>query len=269
MDERIPFLDLLLRRERAVTAAGLAVITGLSWLWLIAMATDMAPPGKAMPGMDMGAMLAAGPASWTALDFGLTVVMWAVMMVAMMLPSAAPMILIYGLARRRQQDKGRGGEYASNGAFAAGYLFAWAAFSIAATALQWGLEQAALLSPMMVSASPWLGGGLLIGAGLYQFTPLKQACLVRCRAPFEFLSRHWRPGAGGAFAMGLHHGVYCLGCCWVLMALLFVLGVMNLAWVGALAGFVLLEKLVPRGALLGRAAGVALIAWGIAVLLAG
>jgi predicted metal-binding membrane protein len=267
MDERIPFLDLLLRRERAVTAAGLAVITGLSWLWLIVMASDM--PNMAMPGMSMVTVLAADPASWSALNFGLTAVMWAVMMVAMMLPSAAPMILIYGLARRRQQEKGRGGDYASNGAFAAGYLFVWAGFSLAATGLQWGLEQAALLLPTMVSASPWLGGGLLIGAGLYQFTPLKQACLVRCRAPFEFLSRHWRPGAGGAFAMGLHHGAYCLGCCWVLMALLFVLGVMNLAWVGALAAFVLLEKLIPRGALLGRLAGVALIAWGIVVIVAG
>ena len=157
MDERIPLLDLLLRRERAVTAAGLAVITGLSWLWLVGMADPMAPPGMAMPGMGMGAMLAAGPASWTALDFGLTAIMWAVMMIAMMLPSAAPMILIYGLARRRQRAKGRGGEYASNGAFAAGYLFAWAGFSIAATALQWGLEQAALLSPMAASASPWAG----------------------------------------------------------------------------------------------------------------
>ena len=262
MDERLPLLDLLLRRDRAVAAAGLAAVAGLSWLWLIAMASEMA-------GMEMGALLAAGPAPWTALDFGLTAAMWSVMMVAMMLPSAAPMILIYGLARRRQQQKGRGGEYASNGAFAAGYLLAWAGFSVAATGLQWALEQAALLSPAMASASPWLGGGLLVGAGLYQFTPLKQACLVRCRAPFEFLSRHWRPGAGGAFAMGLHHGAFCLGCCWVLMGLLFVLGVMNLAWVGALAAFVLLEKLVPRGSQFGRAAGVALIAWGIAVLVSG
>ena len=108
-----------------------------------------------------------------------------------------------------------------------------------------------------------------MGAGLYQFTPLKQACLARCRTPFEFLSRHWRKGASGAFVMGIHHGAYCLGCCWVLMALLFVLGVMNLAWVGALAAFVLLEKLVPYGPLLGRLAGAALIAWGIVVMVAG
>ncbi len=264
MDERIPLLDLLLRRERAVIAAGLAVIAGLSWLWLIELASDMA-----MPGLTMNAVLAAAPAPWAALDFLLTAIMWAVMMVAMMLPSAAPMILIYGLARRRQTAKGRGGDYASNGAFALGYLVVWIGFGVAATALQWGLEQAALLSPSMTSASPWLGGGLLIAAGLYQFTPLKQACLVNCRTPFEFLSRHWRPGAGGAFAMGLHHGTYCLGCCWVLMALLFVLGVMNLAWVGALAAFVLLEKLIPRGALLGRLAGAVLIAWGIAVIVVG
>jgi predicted metal-binding membrane protein len=264
MDERIPFFDLVLRRERAVVALGLGLVVGLSWLWLIGMADHMAPTGMAM-----GAALTAGPVPWAMSDFVLTAVMWAVMMVAMMLPSASPMILIYGLARRRQQAKGDGGAYASNGVFAAGYLVVWTLFAVAATGLQWGLEQAALVSPAMASASPWLGGGLLVGAGLYQFTPLKQACLARCRTPFEFLSRHWRKGASGAFVMGIHHGAYCLGCCWVLMALLFVLGVMNLAWVGALAAFVLLEKLVPHGPLLGRLAGAALIAWGIVVMVAG
>ena len=169
----------------------------------------------------------------------------------------------------RQVEKGRGGEFASNGAFALGYVVAWVGFSAAATVLQWGLEQAALLSPMMASASPVLGGGLLIAAGVYQWTPLKRACLVKCRAPFEFLSRHWRPGSGGAVVMGLHHGAYCVGCCWVLMALLFVLGVMNLFWVGGLAAFVLLEKLGPRGDLVGRLIGLALLAWGIAVIVTG
>jgi len=188
-------------------------------------------------------------------------VMWAVMMAAMMTPSAAPMILLYAAITRKTRAEGR--PVAHSGAFASGYLATWTAFSALATVLQWGLEQAALLSPMMAGTSPYLGGVILIAAGTYQMTPLKHACLKHCRSPVHFLVGHWRKGAGGAFRMGLNHGFYCVGCCWVLMALLFVGGVMNLLWIAALAGFVLLEKIVPHGVLVGRVAGGLLIIAGL------
>ena len=210
-------MENVLKRDQAVTIASLVAVTALAWAYLVALAGDI------------GAMPEVAP--WSAIDFWLMLVMWAVMMVGMMLPSAAPMILLYAAVSRKQ--RGRGHVFAPTGVFAAGYLVAWTVFSLAATALQWALEQAALLSPMMVGASPYLGGALLITAGVYQWTPLKHACLENCRAPAEFLSRIWRPGTGGAVAMGVHHGAYCIGCCWVLMGLLFVGGVMNLLWVAA------------------------------------
>jgi predicted metal-binding membrane protein len=153
--------------------------------------------------------------------------------------------------------------------FALGYGVAWSGFSLAATTVQWGLERAALLTPTMASASPRLGGALLIAAALYQWSPLKHACLVRCRAPLFFLSHHWRPGRTGALLMGLHHGLYCVGCCWVLMALLFVFGVMNLLWIAALALLVLLEKVAPWGEWLSRASAVLLAAAGALLIAAG
>jgi predicted metal-binding membrane protein len=190
--------------------------------------------------------------------------MWAVMMVAMMVPSAAPMILLFAAIHRKQRERGRG--FAPVSAFVAGYIAIWSAFSLAATLLQWGLEQAALLSPMMVGTSPMLGGGLLVVAGLYQWTPLKQACLRYCRSPIQFLSHGMRKGSGGAFVMGLEHGAYCVGCCWILMGLLFVGGVMNLLWVAAIAVFVLLEKVLPFGVLGGRVTGALLALAGLIVL---
>ncbi len=252
-------LESLLKRDRAVTIAGLAGLAVLAWAWLLVEAAGMA--GMA------DAMMAAGPKPWTAAEFALTFMMWSVMMVAMMTPSAAPMILLYALVARRQREQG--GAAASTGVFTAGYLAVWSAFSLAATGLQWGLEQAALLSPAMAGISPLLGGALLAGAGVYQFTPLKQACLAHCRSPIQFLAHGWRPGAGGAIRMGIRHGAFCVGCCWVLMALLFVGGVMNLLWVAAIAGFVLIEKLAPFGVATGRITGALLILAGAAVALAG
>ena len=246
-------METVLGRDRAVTIASLVAVTALAWTYLVALAGDR------------GAMPEVAP--WSVLDAWLMFVMWAVMMVGMMLPSAAPMILLYAAVSRKQ--RGRGHVFAPTGTFAAGYLVAWTLFSLAATALQWALEQAALLSPMMVSASAWLGGGLLIAAGAYQWTPLKHACLENCRSPVEFLSRIWRKGTGGAVAMGIHHGAYCVGCCWFLMALLFVGGVMNLLWVAAIAGFVLAEKIVPHGHMVSRASGVLLVLAGVYVSLAG
>ena len=257
-------LPLLLRRDRLPVALGLVGVSALAWLYLVWMANAM--PG--MAGMsEMAHMAMPTIEPWSAGDWLAMFLMWAIMMVAMMLPSAAPMILLYDRVRERQEA--RGASLAATGVFALGYLLAWALFSLAATAAQWLLEQLALLSPMMVSASPWLGGGLLIAAGLYQWTPLKHACLVHCRSPITFLGHHWRPGRAGALRMGLHHGLYCVGCCWVLMALLFVGGVMNLLWIALLALFVLLEKVVPRGELFARLSAILLAGAGLLVILAG
>ena len=248
-------LELLLRRDRLVVAAGLAGVILLCWAYLLLGA------GMPMDPMSMGgAMAGLAPMVWSPSYALLMVIMWAVMMAAMMLPSAAPMILLFAtIDRKRHQD---GALHGRTWIFASGYVAVWVGFSIVATALQWQLERAALLSPMMASTSVLFGGIVLVAAGLYQLTPLKQACLKHCRSPLDFILHHWRAGMGGAAAMGLAHGVYCLGCCWMLMALLFVGGIMNLLWIAAIAAFVLIEKTAPAGHWLGRAAGLGLIAWG-------
>jgi predicted metal-binding membrane protein len=246
-------LEMFLKRDRGFVLAGLAGTTALAWTYLVSIAADM-------DATLISAMTMAQIAPWSVHDFWLMFIMWVVMMVGMMLPSAAPMILLYAAVRRRQQ--GRGHVFAPTGVFAVGYLVAWTAFSLVATAMQWVLEQASLLSPMMVSASPYLGGALLIAAGIYQWTPLKHACLQNCRAPAEFLSRSWRNGTGGAVAMGIHHGAYCIGCCWVLMGLLFVAGVMNLLWVASITALVLIEKIAAGGHLFARIADAMFVASG-------
>jgi predicted metal-binding membrane protein len=192
--------------------------------------------------------------------------MWWAMMIAMMLPSAAPMILVFALVNRRSHAKG--GLYVPTAVFAGAYLAAWGAFSVAAVALQRGLEQAELLSPMMASRNAVFGGALLVLAGAYQLSPLKHVCLRHCRAPIDFISRRWQAGRWGAFRMGVLHGLYCLGCCWALMALLFFGGAMNLYWIAGLALFVLLEKTIPPGHWLASLSGLGLVAWGVALLAA-
>ncbi len=240
--------------------ASLAAVTVLCWLYLIRMAQAMAD----MP-MNMGEALAmTQTARWTAGDFVMMFVMWVVMMIGMMTPTAAPMVLVFARFSRTQKAQGR--PYVPTGAFFAGYLTAWIGFSLVATALQWALDQAALLSPMMVSTSPLLGGVILLAGGVFQLTPLKNACLIHCRSPLEFFMGHWRPGGVGAFRMGLAHGAFCLGCCWLLMGLLFFGGVMNLLWIGTITIFVLLEKVAPHGLAIARVSGVALIAAGIFVV---
>lgn len=249
-------LESALRRERVLVTAGLLLVVALSWAYLLSGAGMMEEMGDMLMPMSSG--------QWTSGHALIVLVMWAVMMAAMMLPSAAPMILLHAtLARRRSQ---RGEPVVACGAVAAGYLAVWAGFSGAATLLQYGLEQAALLSPMMQTTSRVLAGGVLVAAGLYQWTPLKQACLRHCRSPLDFVMTHWRPGPRGAFAMGLRHGAVCVGCCWLLMLLLFVGGVMNLAWIAGIALFVLAEKLSPAGHWIGRAAGALLVLWGGAIL---
>lgn len=195
--------------------------------------------------------------SWNARYFGLMFLMWTLMMVGMMLPSAAPTILLYAAVIRKGADNGP--VRRSIQAFAGGYLLAWTAFSLLATLLQWQLDTHALLTPMMISASPWLSSAILLVAGGYQWAPQKKACLARCRSPAEFIARYWRPGVRGAFGMGWRHGLFCLGCCWALMLLLFFGGVMSLAWIAAITLAVLLEKLAPFGVKGGRIGGTALI----------
>lgn len=251
-------LESILQRDRLVVGAGLAALTVASWLYLLHMAAMMSSH-EAMPGMAMPAMR-----PWSLVELGALIVMWAIMMVAMMVPSAAPMILMFAAINRKRREQQ--GPFVPTSVFVAGYLVIWTAFSVLAAVAQWALHAAALLSPMMVTTSPLLGGLLLIGAGVFQWTPLKSACLVNCRSPLAFVMTRWREGRWGALRMGLQHGLYCLGCCWLLMALLFVAGVMNLLWVAAIAAFVLVEKVVPRGDLVGRVAGVVLVAAGVLML---
>jgi predicted metal-binding membrane protein len=253
-------LELVLARERVPVLVALGGSTALAWAYLVAMAGGMHGD---MPGM-AGAMR---PGPWTAAHFGLTLAMWAVMMVGMMLPAAAPMVLFFATFSRRSREQGH--NVAPVSAFVSGYVAVWSAFALAATTLQWGLDRAALLSPHMAAISPVLGGGLLIAAGLYQRTPLKDACLGLCRSPVAFVMGHWRAGTGGAFRMGLEHGAFCVGCCWALMALLFVGGVMNLIWVAAITLAVLAEKLAPKGGWIARASGAALVLGGAWVIAAG
>ena len=224
------------RRDLISIIFSLGGITLLSWLYLVKMADDMSVPD--------GMSLMQIPV-WDAGYFWMMFLMWAVMMVGMMLPSVTPMVLIYAGVARKSAVQGK--TIASTGAFVSGYLAIWIIFSLFATITQWGLDQATLLSPMMVSNSVGLGAALLITAGIYQWLPIKNKCLHQCRSPVQFITTHWRPGSIGAFKMGLSHGAFCLGCCWVLMALLFVGGVMNLLWIAAIALFVLLEKVLPFG----------------------
>jgi predicted metal-binding membrane protein len=188
-------------------------------------------------------------------------------MVAMMLPTAAPMVLLFVTVNRRRRAE-FGEPYLDTGLFTLGYLLVWGAFSVAAALGQWGLHAAALLSHEALTVAPVVGASVLVAAGLYQLTPLKYACLARCQTPLGFLMGEWREGRRGALVMGLRHGLVCRGCCWVLMALLFVGGVMNLLWVAAISVFVLLEKVVPAGRMVSWGAGAVLIVWGLVTLAA-
>ena len=214
--------------------------------------------------MDMPGMVMPELNKWEPTTVLLLFVMWTVMMVAMMVPSAAPMVLAFFTVNQRRQAMDR--PLVPVAIFLFGYLAVWTAFSAVATFAEWGLHQAAMLSTTMTATSTALNGGLLIAAGLFQWTPLKRACLKGCRSPLSFLMSEWRDGTAGAFVMGLRHGAYCVGCCWVLMALLFVAGVMNLLWVAVIALFVMAEKILAKGELLAQVAGIALIIAGAALM---
>ena len=253
-------LEAMLRRDRTVVIAGLVAVTLVAWAYLVYLALGMRNMGT----MDMAHDMAMPQMqSWGAVELLLLFAMWAVMMVAMMVPSVTPLILMFARANR---EKGGSRVVGSAGILLLGYLLVWWSFSVLATLVQWRLHSAALLSPMMISTSSVLGGLLLVAAGVYQFTPLKRVCLVHCRSPLSFLMSEWRDGRWGTLVMGLKHGAYCVGCCWILMAVLFVAGVMNLLWVGAIAVFVLVEKVALRRKELGRIVGAALIVAGIALI---
>ncbi len=246
-------LRAVLRHHRPTALAGLAllIVAAWAWLWL----------GAGIPTNDMGmgsGQIMLVPAEWTAGYAGMIVLMWAVMMAAMMLPSAAPTILLVDSLARRSAPIA-----AATARFILGYLIVWTGFSLGATLIQWALDRAGLLREDMVSASHVLAGMLLLAAGLYQFSPLKRTCLDHCRAPFDFLARHWKLGPLRA---GLRHGLFCLGCCWVMMGLLFVGGLMNLAWIAMLAVLVLIEKLAPLGGRTPRLTGAVMAAGGLWVL---
>jgi predicted metal-binding membrane protein len=241
--------------QRLVMYGGLAGISLLAWAYLVYLAGTMQMANMGMD-LSMPSMQA-----WGIKDTSFTFGMWVVMMVAMMTPSAVPVILMYQTVRRRQHKEND--LVSATWLFLLGYLLTWAGFSAAATLAQWGLHSAALLTPMMASASPLLGGVLLVAAGVYQFTPLKNACLSHCRTPMGFLLAEWRDGKLGALVMGMRHGLYCVGCCWLLMALLFVGGVMNLVWVALIAAYVLVEKVAPSLTWLSRLSGIAAIVWGL------
>ena len=256
-------LGATLRRDRYIVATALLLITALAWVYLLQLAADMD-----MPGMDSAAMAAMmAPRVWAPADFGLVLVMWVVMMIGMMTPSATPMILLY--ARVARQATAQGKRFAATAWFTAGYLLAWTGFSLAATLLQWQLERLTLLSPMMTSSSNRFNGIVLIAIGVYQWTPWKYACLAACQAPLSFIQRHggFRPEASRSLRLGLLHGAYCVACCWALMALLFIGGVMNVLWIAAIAVLVLLEKAVPVGRLVPRAVGVVCLGAGMLMTL--
>jgi predicted metal-binding membrane protein len=245
----------VLRHDRTIIMILLlGVMTG-SLAYLLA---GMDAPMPEMDGMAMPA-----PA-WTTGHFAMMLAMWLAMMSVMMLPSAVPMLLFYdSIARKHGVGSAAVGHTVL---FGAGYLAVWLVFSAGAVILQFALDKGSLLSPAMRITSVTLAGASLVAAGVYQWTPLKQACLRQCRSPLDFVLTHWRNGSGGAFSMGLRHGVFCLGCCWMLMLLLFVGGVMDFRWIAGIALFVLIEKLAPAGHWAGKATGALLVAWGATVL---
>jgi len=246
----------VLRRDRLITFVALFGATLLAWIYIATIGTSsVSTSDMAMPGMSMSDM--AMPARWTWSYFAVMAAMWVIMMIAMMLPSAAAMILLFAAIERKQRAAS---PFVATAKFAFAYLLLWAAIGLAAATLQWQLDRLALLTPAMTMASATFAAITLIAAGLYQFTPLKRACLRGCRSPLEFISQYW---GRGPFGLGLTHGLYCIGCCWMLMVLLFVVGVMNLRWVAIIAAFVLVEKIAPRGNVVGYFAGAALIVAGL------
>jgi len=256
-----PAVATLPRGDRVFISTCLAVITIIAWLYLLHLDRQMSSSVEhdrmmAEMGMTMNA-------AWTAADVWFTFAMWAVMMVAMMAGAAAPVFLLFAAM---QKGRAATGWRPTALLFGLGYVAIWVAFSAAAALAQWALHQMALLSPAMAASSPYLAGSILLVAGAYQLSPWKGACLTQCRSPLGFVMANWRDGRLGALRMGVRHGIYCLGCCWALMGLLFVVGVMNLVWVAALTGLVLLEKIGPAGIIVARVTGAAMLIGGLILI---
>lgn len=253
-EEAGPPLESALKWDRVIVGSGLAGISVLSWAYLIRISRDMHLA-------DLGQhMLMPHAQHRGSHELPTLCAMWTIMMVAMMVPAVTPTILMFTrLNRSRHQEHTPHGE---SGGFLAGYLILWTVYSLLAGVGQWALHSTGLISDAMVSTSHILGGLLLVGAGIYQWTPLKNACLTRCRSPLSFLMTRWKDGTAGALRMGLEHGFYCVACCWLLMLLLFVAGVMNLLWMGTITAFVLIEKIAPPNPWVARTSGALLAGWG-------
>ena len=263
-------LEAVLRRDRAIVATAVFLLAVLAWAYVLWLAADMDMGGMDMSGFRMipagMALITPATAPWNATEFAFVFAMWSVMMVGMMTPSATPMILIYARVGRQAAQQGK--PLAASSWFASGYLLAWIGFALVATFAQWALERGSLLTPTMAAASAVLSGIVLIVAGFYQWTPLKDACLRQCQMPLQFIQHHggFRHDAFSSLALGARHGAYCIGCCWVLMAILFVGGVMNVLWIVAVTIFVLVEKTVPVGRVISRVTGAGFFACGVWVL---
>lgn len=259
MNRQSTTLEAILKKDRLILIICLVGISIISWGYIVYLYKQMYP-------MNMKAFLFAMPmtAAWSLTDFLLLFLMWFVMMVAMMTASVAPLILIFAMVNRQKQQQQN--PYVPAGYLFAGYYFTWAIFSLLATLLQWALQQVNWLNPDMVITHKILGAGILIVAGIFQFTSLKQRCLTHCQTPVDFIHKKWAAGKTGAFKMGIQNGIYCLGCCWILMAVLFVAGIMNLLWIALITLFVLLEKLVPQYKWISFIAGAALIGYGMFML---
>lgn len=240
----------VLRQDRALVLAGLGLVAIAAWAYTAYLAWSMAI-------MEHAAVPAVGAWRWTAGDVIAVFLMWATMMTAMMVPAAMPVIAMVATINRRRRERNE--PFTPTAVFVAGYLLVWTGFSAFATGVQGALHTAALLTPMMESAHPAFAGALVVLAGLYQWTPFKRACLARCRSPLGFLFTEWRDGTVGALVMGVRHGLFCVGCCWALMALLFAVSVMNLLWVAALALLAMAERLLPQGDGVRRLVGVGLL----------
>jgi predicted metal-binding membrane protein len=289
----------LFQSSRVLSVSMIVIMTALAWFYLLAMTQDMQgrmdmadmglgmglfntleAPAPAEPAMShhhhhQHSMAATEPATesnastfgmptlgihWSASDFSLVFAMWIMMMVAMMLPTAAPMIVTYSDILNQQTD---GSRLIPLSAFISGYLITWGGYSLLAVIAQWGMLQSQLISEMMVGTNPFLNGSLLMIAGLYQWSRLKEVCLTHCRTPLQFFLTSWKSGNKGALQMGATHGAYCVGCCWALMILMFFFGLMNLIWIAALSIIMLAEKVLPKGDLFGKGIGVLFFAWGL------
>ena len=268
-------LESVLQKDKAILIGGLVSIILISWIYILSgagMGMDILrmtiPNSEQMQSMNENTSLIdidlMASAVWNTQYAILMFFMWWIMMIAMMLPSASPTILLYAQVIRKNYNRKK--YLVPTIIFTLGYIFSWGVFSLIATYTQWGLESLGLLSSMMSSNNVILGSSLLLVAGIYQLTPIKHSCLRHCRHPMQFLTLHWRNGMRGACQMGLYHGIYCLGCCWFLMALLYVGGVMNLFWICGLAIFVFLEKTIPSGHWLAKITGIFLILWGVWLL---